>query len=316
MAKMNALAAGYTDDLTNRQPTYSDMPRPAVLTDPSSFFQYVERLTMHIALGPYPPDLAQPTCVVTNNKPCMNPGQLATRADAMVSISFAQRYRGSAVGGGVDYYAQVFPHRSRINNQLVGYNGVYAVVTTPDPSLAAGAWIAAPIAVADPYNRHFTESGPQKYCWQDGSTLRCAIHPYASSNNGEGATFGSWDPSHTLTPGTNYVYQTEPLSGNRFRSYFCVEDESTCYTIMIVDGTNGTSADMGTSTLLYYIAGGESNSLFTHWSDINIYNVSARRADGAWYTGGSACYDPTLVPIQSQWGTYTACSNANWQVHY
>ncbi|HEU0143846.1 MAG TPA: S-layer homology domain-containing protein, partial [Nitrososphaera sp.] len=221
MAKMNALAAGFSDDLTYRQATYSDMPRPTTLTDPSSFFQYVERLTMHTALGFYPPDLSQPACAVANNKPCMHPGAYATRADAWNSIYKAYIYRGSAVAGGTDYFAHVFPGRAHINNQLVGYTGVYAVVTTPNTSISAGSWIAAPVALTD-YASHFTESGPQKFCWNDGSILRCEVHPYASWNTGVGNTSGGWDASRSLVAGTKYVYQTERYSGSttRFRSYY------------------------------------------------------------------------------------------------
>lgn len=317
MAKMNALAAGFSDDLTNRQATYSDMPRPATLTDPNSFFQYVERLTMHTALGYYPLDLSQPACTVVNNKPCMHPGVFATRADAWNSIYMAYIYRGSAVAGGIDYYAQVFPRRAHINNQLVGYTGVYAVVTTPNTNISAGTWIAAPVSISNAVD-HFTESGPQKFCWNDGTTLRCEIHPYASWRAGVGNTTGGWDASRPLVPGTKYVYQSERYTGSttRFKSYYCLGDESQCYTIQTPDLSNGVTGDMGLSSFLYYIAGGESNSLFTHWGTISIESVSAQRADGAWYTGSSACYDPTLVPIQSQWGTYSVCSNASWQVQY
>jgi hypothetical protein len=330
MAKMNALAAGFTDDLTTKQATYADVPRPANLSDPNDFFQYVERLTMHTALGPYPPELAQPICS-SATKPCFHPEAPATRADAMYSIYRAYHYSPSSlspgsltepidevlVNGGLNSPAQVFPHRAHVSGQLVGFNGVYAVVETPNPpGIAGGAWVAAPIAISDYYNEHFSESGPMKLCVNIGLTLQCELVPYATWRDGDGNGGGTWDTTRPLTPGTKYGYRTDPIEGNRFKSTFCPEDEAQCFPIHTSSSTYVETGDLGTSSLLYYLAGGESNSLGTHWGNISIYNVSARRPDGAWFVNASACYDPSLVPITSQRGSYSPCIDASWQVRY
>jgi hypothetical protein len=301
MAKMISNAGGYNQNVSSRLPTYADVPTS------SPFFKYIERLTMTESNPPFPPELTQPTCPVTSpQKPCFYPGNNATRIETAHFAYMARR--------GPNVKAQVFPHA--YNNQGVhGWDGIYAYVQTPDPGIIGDNrqwWVAAPVALGNPWGFHFVESGPEKDCITASDPSTCKRYPYASWANG-GNTMGTQLTNIALDPARGYTYRTDAISPGTWQPKYC--DGNGCYTILAT--TNQSTQDMGTNSLPFWIVGGESTDRNQHWGNIYIYNVSAHRYGGDWTTGTASCYDPKLVPIQTDYGTRSMpCTIGEWVVNY
>lgn len=293
ISKMTSNARGYTDDTGPRQATYADVAKG------SAFFDYIERLTMHVNTAPYPPDMSQPVCTATNpQKPCYYPNTFAPRADAIQHVYSAYR--------GPDSAGQVFPHKYG-DPTSAGWDAIVAYVQVPNPGpSASNRWVATPIAISSLYGDHFAESGVQKFC---SSLTSCAIHPYASWNDGTpNQTQGNWDTTVNLTPGAGYTFRTDPDGTNKWKPQWC--DSAHCQSILYAVDTG----ELGIGSLPFFVAGGESSNLDQHWGTIYIYNVSAHNKGGNWT---SSCYDPVIVSWETGYGTVGPCTNvSDWAVNY
>lgn len=297
MSKMISNASNFLDDVSSRQPTYADVPTS------SPFFKYIERLTMAGKNPPYPPELApQPYCQPTSpQKPCYYPGSRATRIE---TAHFAWLARV-----GLNPYAQVFPHR--YNEQgAQGWDGITAYVSTPDPGLVGNFpsyWVAAPVGLTNYWSGHYVEVGPAKDCLDAADPSTCRRYPYSSWNAGSTHYENNlWNTA--LAVGSGYTFRVESAGSGAFRTYWC--SSSGCNQIY-------TTGSMGTNSLPFWVAGGETPAREQHWGNIYIYDVSAHRYGGSWTTGSDSCYDPKLVPIQVGYGTRSMpCTNGSWVVNY
>lgn len=299
IAKMTSNATGYGDDVSSRQPTYADV------ASGSTFFTYIERLTIHEADAPYPPDIAQPAgynaCPATSpQKPCYYPNVSANRADAVQAVYLTLPSSSS--------YAQVFPHRYG-GQPGTDWDAIYAYVTTPDPGIIPGNWVATPVGISLLYSTHFVESGAQKYC---PTSSTCYNSPYASWSSDDANGYYQ-NTGIRLTPGQGYTYRSDPDGAGIWKPQWC--DANQCQGIL--NSPNNDTGNLGISYLSYFVVGGESPNLNQHWGNIYIYNVSARHHNGNWTTGSASCYDPLLVPVSAGYGTYSMpCANGSWTVNY
>ncbi|MDQ2805649.1 MAG: S-layer homology domain-containing protein, partial [Chloroflexota bacterium] len=76
MAKIISNSAGFSDNTSGRPATFADV------APGNTFFDYVERLVIHSANGPFPPDVTLPSCS-SSTQPCFYPGTNAPRIDTI-----------------------------------------------------------------------------------------------------------------------------------------------------------------------------------------------------------------------------------------
>ncbi|MDQ2806354.1 MAG: S-layer homology domain-containing protein [Chloroflexota bacterium] len=307
IAKMTAQAAGYYDNVGDRF-TYADVPSSY------TFWADIERLTMHVNNSPYPPDQTQPSCP-SSTQPCFYPGANAQRADAVEAIFLVHGISGI----GANSRGQVFPHKFGRDGagNATGWDGVTASVIIPDPGIINDpahpiSWVASPVGLSQLYSGHFVESGWTKDCY---TAYGCVGFAYASWDAEDGITYGEVDlRAKPLIVGQSYTFQTVYTSSGRWQPVYC--NSSACYSI--IPGSQGyTTGDMGTATLPFFSAGGESYYLEQHWGDIQLSSVGARHPGGSWTSPAEGCYDPTIVPWITGYGSISGpCYNGSWTVHY
>jgi len=307
IAKMTSQAAGYNDNVGTRF-TYADVPSSY------TFWADIERLTIHVNNSPYPPDQPQPSCP-SATQPCFYPGSYAERADAVEAIFLVHGTNGY----GADLRGQVFPRKFGRDSagHPTGWDGVTASVMIPDPGIIndpthPNSWVASPVGLSQLYSGHFVESGWTKDCYTE---YGCVSFAYASWSAEDGITQGEVDlRSKPLNVGQIYIFKTLYTSSGRWQPVYC--NSSACYSI--IPGSQGyTTGDMGTATLPFFAAGGESLYLDQHWGDIQFSNVGARHPGGNWTSPAEGCYDPTIVPWITGYGSISGpCYNGSWSVHY
>lgn len=297
MSKMVSNAAGYTDSVAGRTPSYSDV----ATTD--TYFQYVERLVMHAVNAEYPPGVyPQPNCP---SQPCFFTYSNAKRADIVnyISAAYLSRMNGSTPLGS----AQVF---ALIGGPYPTYDGVPAMATTPNPAMNdTGNQVAGPVGLTDEYNNHFIEAGPVKiFEVSEG----WGLHPYGNwwDFKYQGTTFYYY-PNITLTPGSPNLYKAFYVGNGIFKSQYCGTNPNACVDMVT------TLEDIGQSALPYAALGGEATQMTQSFGSITFSGAQVR-ANGVW---SSWCYNPAEMPWRtlSGWNStcYTSGNNPySWTANY
>lgn len=307
MAKMVAVAAGFNDNVSIRNPLYD-------FTDVDSgyyAYAYIERLAMNgvtkqyppttYAPQPNPPPAPEPDC--TRGFPCFFGERTTLRADAMMFIAGVKLDMG---------YAQVFSSVGGDNwNRYEGnsgyYSGVRARMTTPDPPQANQEVKVAPVGLNNNPNGIFIESGPMKQC-----DPFCNIHPYGSWGNWTSEPQQFWDTSINLLGNGEYEYrsyhyamsntwQAEFLDGNGWHQMIQTTVASLGYDLPY--------ATVGVETYRQY--GRDYRDIHGIATTVSLAQFYK---DRQWQYFN--CYDTTLTPWRSKNGVITQCNGGSWVVSY
>ena len=188
--------------------------------------------------------------------------------------------------------AQVVPYTG---NGTDTFHFQEAYITTPDPSISAGQWAAAPNGVTN-WSNIFIESGPIKEC----GLFSCTRRPYASWQTSGGSS-GFVKLSNNLTAGGWYQYKAYNYGGNNWTAVFC--SGNGCSTIA--------NANLGVGSLPYVASGGEGSSTSVHFGSITS---KWNRA----YKNGSYTYWCYTAVVNNVSGTVSTCntSDYSWTVSY
>lgn len=301
MAKFVANAAGMYNNTSGRTPTFLDVPDASSPT-PNVFFDYIERLVMNVANGPFPPNVQTPYCahqVSATTQACFYPSNAAPRIDAAYYISKARTVRDyiQNAGGGVPH--QVLPKVGQGS-----YDHVTAYVSAPNLP-GSDKYIAVPVGITDLYNGHFVESGALSGYFRDGNNnYQTGVHPYANWNDGvAGPDHTVWHTEIYLASGQSYTYRTDPTftGSSQWTAFWC---DQNCTPLI-------TSGDLGISNLDYAIAGGETDAYTTNFGTLFIGNAYASRL--GYYN--PLCNDLTLTPSITYKGSIGSCSYGSYYIY-
>ncbi len=183
-----------------------------------------------------------------------------------------------------------------------GYWGASAYVSTPDPSIPSGSWVAAPTGVTNT-NDIWIESGPTKAC-----DIDCGLHPYGSYSTcpSSSCVHENVDTSRWLAAGGYYTYQSNHIgspTSKTWQSIFC--PSGGCVGMI--------TGNLSTDTLPYVASGGESSSSGVRWGSITTsYNAFKPFNSASWY---SWCYTSVRNTVG---GTISSCDTSifSWTVSY
>lgn len=184
---------------------------------------------------------------------------------------------------------QVLPHTGSTPQHIIQQE---AYILTPNPSLAAGQWVAAPNGVTN-WMGVFIEAGPIKDC-RSGT---CVLRPYTSWQGPN--TSGFVTSPDTLAAGGSYFYKVHYFGNNHWQGVYC--NGVGCQGIA--------TANLGTAALPYAASGAES---YPYGVRIGTVTASWHKAliNGSWLFW---CYSGAMNNIG---GAISACTNHSWSVTY